>query len=567
MSLRLAAATTRKRLGAFAGTFLTALLAIALLAGGGLLLFSVLTAGTAQSRFGAAAAMVSGERSVVLSTTKDKKDKVKVKTKSEQLTGAPVLPAELTATVAGIPGTAHAVADFAFPVALESAGRPLHAPQRGSVVAHGWQSAQLAPYSLTAGTAPGPGEVVVEKSLAAGLRLGQQIHLSDRTGERDLRLAGVAAAATEVPGQAAVFVADQDVSELSGLAGPTAIGVLADGSVDRGRLIADLRRAAGGFPVRTGHDKAMADLPGAVPDYVAAISIFGFVLGITGFTAMFVLTGTISLGVRQRLRELALLRTIGATPGQLRRMLGLENALVTLVAAVPALPLGIVAAHLIATRLRDLGAVPAQFAVSLDPLVLIGAAVVGLVVSQVSTRVAVRRTVKIAPTQALQETVTEAACGWVVRVVVAAVLAGGAAAVLILVPLGGPFGMGMGFISSSLLLCAAAAAGPVVVRLLTAVVSRPVALTGVTGRVAAAISRAEIRRIAGVAIPLTLMFAVNATMLANGDILAKVTADQEAARTAAATVSVSGDGLPLGLRSGWRPRRTSRVPRPPCRRR
>jgi len=546
MSLKLAAATIRHRLGAFAGTFLTALLAITLIAGGGLLLFSVLTASTDVNRFGAAVAMVSGERSVVLSTTKDKKDKVKVKTKSEQLTGAPVLPAELTGTIAHVPGVTRAVADFAFPVALESHNRPLQAPQRASVVAHGWQSAQLAPYELTTGTAPGPGEVVLEKSLANGLKVGQEIRLNSKTGGRDLHLVGIAVTADKVPGQAAVFVADQDVTEFSGLAGPTAIGVQAGKEVDRGDLLAALRKASGGLAVLTGADKAEADLPGAVPDYIGAISIFGFVLGITGFTAVFVLTGTISLGVRQRLRELALLRTVGATPRQLRRMLGLENALVTLTAAVPALPLGIVAAGLMATRMRDLGAVPAQFTLSLNPMVLAGAAVIGLVVSQVSTWVAARRTVKIAPTQALRETVTEATRGWGLRLFAAAVLAGGAAAVLIMVPMGGPFGMGMGFISSSLLVCAAAAAGPVLVRILTAFVSRLIARTGVTGRVAASISRAEIRRIAGVAIPLTLMFAINTTMLVNGDILTKVTADQEDVRTAAATVHITGTGLPLG---------------------
>jgi putative ABC transport system permease protein len=315
--------------------------------------------------------------------------------------------------------------------------------------------------------------------------------------------------------------------------------------VDRDQLIPALQKVSGGLTVHTGDALARADLPGAVPDYIGAISIFGFVLGITGFTAVFVLTGTISLAVRQRLRELALLRTVGATPRQLRRMLGLENALVTLLAAIPALPLGIVAAQLIAGRMRDLGAVPAQFTVSLNPVVLIIAAVLGLVVSQVSTFVAARRTVKIAPTQALQETVTEATGGSIVRVLAAAVLAGGAVAVLVMVPMGGAFGMGMGFVSSSLLLCAVAALGPVLVRALTAVVSRLVALTGVTGRVAASMSRAEIRRIVGVAIPLTLMFAINATMLLNGDILSKVTADQQADRTAAATARVAN--LPLGV--------------------
>jgi putative ABC transport system permease protein len=82
----------------------------------------------------------------------------------------------------------------------------------------------------------------------------------------------------------------------------------------------------------------------------------------------------------------------------------------------------------------------------------------------------------------------------------------------------------------------------------TAVVSRLVGSTGVLGRVAGAMTRAESRRVVGVAIPLTLMFAINATMLVNGDITAEVTAGQQAARTAPATVQVAATnapGLPL----------------------
>ncbi len=540
MSTRLAAATLRHRVGAFAGTFLTSLLAITLLAGSGLLLFSVLTAGTETSRYGAADAVVSGDRAVTLTTEKTKGDKVKTKTKSEQLTGAAVLPVGLADAIAKVPGVAHAVPDTAFPVGLQADGRELKAPERASVVAHGWQSAQLAPFELTTGTAPRPGEVVLEGPLADGIALGRTVRLTSKTGTHNLRLVGVVAPAEKVPGQAAVFVNDAEVRELSGLAGPTAVAVLAKPGATPA-----LEKAAAGFTVHSGTDKARADLPGAVPDYIGAISIFGFVLGITGFTAVFVLTGTISLAIRQRLRELALLRTVGATPRQLRRMLGLENALVTALAAVPALPLGVVAANLIAGRMRDLGAVPAQFTVNLNPIVLIVAAVLGLVVSQVATFVAARRTVKIAPTQALQETVTEARGGSIVRVIAAGVLAGGAVAVLVMVPMGGAFGMGMGFVSAALLLCAAAALGPVLVRALTAVVSRLVGMTGVTGRIAASMSRAEIRRIVGVAIPLTLMFAINATMLLNGDILTRVTADQQADRTAATTARVAN--LPLGI--------------------
>ncbi|MER5267339.1 ABC transporter permease [Actinosynnema sp. NPDC002837] len=541
MMLKLAATSVRRRVGAFAGTFLTAFLAVALISGSGLLLYSVLTAGPGGDRFAGADVVVAAERSVELTTAVDKGDEVKVKTKTERLTGAAVLSDEVVGLVAAAPGVGEVVADVAFPVALDVGGVAVRAPERAAVVGHGWVSAGLTPYVLREGFAPADGEVVVGSEL--GLVVGQTVRLTTRTGARDVRVAGVVSGG--VPGQAAVFVADGQVGEWSGLGGPTAVAVrLAEGA-RLGDVVAALEEL--GVGVLTGADKVEGDLPGAVPDYVGAISIFGFVLGITGFAAVFVLTGTVSLAVRQRLRELALLRTAGATPRQLRRLLGAEIALVTVVATVPALPVGVVVAQVVAGRFRELGAVPAQFAVAVDVLVLVAAAVVGLVVTLGSTSVAARRAVRISPTQALRETVTAGGGSRVPRVVAAVVAASGAVAVLALVPLGGPLGMGMGFVSCALLLCAVAALGPVVVGGVTAVVSRLVGL-GVVGRVAGAMTRVESRRVVGVAIPLTLMFAINATMLSNGDVLGVVTAEQEAARTAPATLTVAATnapGLPL----------------------
>jgi putative ABC transport system permease protein len=539
MMARLAVARVRHRMGSFAGTFLTAFLAVALIAGSGLLLWSVLTAGPDANRFGEADAVVAGDRSIVLTTTTDKGDKVKTKTKEERLTGAQPLTTPVADAVVGTPGVTETVADYAFPVSLDVYGKPVRVPD-AMTVAHGWSSAALNPYPLRQGQAPQAGEIALQSDF--GVQLGQTVRLTSRAGTQQLRVTGVVGG--NVPGQAAVFVADSQVAELSGLAGPTAIAVRASAAG-----IDALRQQLGdNATVHTGADKVTADLPGAVPDFIGAISIFGFVLGITGFAAVFVLTGTVSLAVRQRLRELALLRTAGATPRQLRRMLRLEITLVTLTAAVPAVPLGIVVAELIAARFRELGAVPPQFTVSYNAVVLVAAVLLGLLVTVFATGIAARRAVRIAPTQALRETVTAGRVGWVPRVVVAVVLVAGAVAVLGLVPLGGPLGMGMGFISCSLLLSAAAALGPVVVGGLTAVLSRVAGVTGVLGRVAGAMTRAESRRVVGVAVPLTLMFAINATMLLNGDILTQVTADQQAARTAPATVrvaAINAPGMPL----------------------
>ncbi|GAB3855537.1 ABC transporter permease [Dactylosporangium cerinum] len=70
---------------------------------------------------------------------------------------------------------------------------------------------------------------------------------------------------------------------------------------------------------------------------------------------------------------------------------------------------------------------------------------------------------------------------------------------------------------------------------------------GPVGRLAAQVTRAEPRRVAAVAVPLVLMFAINATMLLNSRMLTGITAGEQAARTASATAQVTApQGLALG---------------------
>ncbi|MEV4135480.1 ABC transporter permease [Dactylosporangium sp. NPDC049742] len=541
--IRLAIATLRRHRGAYAGTFVAALLAVALLAGGGLLLFSVLTAKPPADRFAATSAVVAGEREISLETvtTKHKKEgktKVKRKVKTERLTGAGTLPVDLAGRIGAVPGVTGSVADYAFPVqATTGDGRPLRGADDAPVIGHGWASAVLTPYTMKNGNKPGAGEAVIDADLAARghVAVGDELRVTTRTGARTVRVSGVAAPAGRdgLPAQGALFLADADVAAVSGLPGPTAVGIF--GTADPARI----RAAAGAADVLTGADRVRADLPGALPDYIGPISIFGFVIGITAFAAVFVLTGTVTLSVRQRLRELALLRAIGATPKQLRRILGLESVVLAAVAALPAAPLGALFAEVVAARFQTLGAVPAQFEVRANVPVLLLAAAAGVLVTFVAARIAGRRAVRIAPTQALVETATAPTGGLVVRVLAALVATAGAVAVLTFVPLDGPFGMGMSFISSALLLCAVAAAGPLLVRALTAVVARPFGLAGL-------VARAEYRRVSAVAVPLVLMFAINTVMLLNGALSSRLAGQEQAARQAPATAQVAGaGGLPL----------------------
>ncbi|NUR47801.1 MAG: ABC transporter permease [Hamadaea sp.] len=533
--IRLALAGLRSRLAAFLGTFVAAVLAVALIGGAALLLFSVLTASPTTHRFDAATLMVGGDREVSLTTVKDKgKGKHKTKTKTERLSGAPALPSAWGDQLAGLPGVEQVTADYAFPLSLTT----MDGSPTGNAVGHGWASAALMPFTLQSGTAPARGQIAVDPSL--GLHTGDQVLMVSRTGVRRAVVSGVLA--QRLDEQKAVFVADTDVATVSGLTGPTAYAIFGAASADA------IGSALGTDAVYEGPDKVKADLPSALPDYIGAISIFGFVIGITSFATVFVLTGTVALTVRQRLRELALLRATGATPRQLWRLLSAETLFVTLVAAIVGGPLGVVVAEVIAARFRDLGAVPPQFAVRVNVGVLLAAIAVTVLVAQFSARLAARRAIRIAPAQALQETLVEGRTGWVFRTLTAAVCTTGALVILAVVPLDGPFGMGMTFISSALLLSAVGAAGPLLVRLLGGALSRLAGLTGIAGWLAGAFTRAENRRVTSVAVPLALMVAINAPMLLNSALSADLAADQSRARLSGSSIATGA--LPLSALPG-----------------
>ncbi|MEK8104753.1 hypothetical protein NKG94_05325 [Micromonospora sp. M12] len=224
------------------------------------------------------------------------------------------------------------------------------------MIGHGWASAALTPYTLRSGAAPGRGEVVIDADLAgrSGSAVGGRLLLTTKTGTRTMVVSGVAAPSGEdgLPAQGALFVADGEVAVVSGLPGPTAVALRTEPGTDPVALRDAVGQVAGDHTVLTGVDRVRADLPGALPDYIGPISIFGFVIGITAFAAVFVLTGTVTLGVRQRLRELALLRTAGATPVSCAAFSGGEPPARRGRRAARRAA-GVVFAHLVAARFRS----------------------------------------------------------------------------------------------------------------------------------------------------------------------------------------------------------------------
>src|SRR4051794_41807038 len=99
---------------------------------------------------------------------------------------------------------------------------------------------------------------------------------------------------------------------------------------------------------------------------------------------MFVVTSTMGLSIQQREREIALLRAVAATPGQIRRMIGWEAVLVGLIGSAagvwPGMRLGEELGHALVRH----GIVPPSFTVDASSWMPAAAAIArGVAVSPV----------------------------------------------------------------------------------------------------------------------------------------------------------------------------------------
>jgi putative ABC transport system permease protein len=147
--LRLALLSGRGRLGTFAGALVALFAASVLTTAWGMQLESVLRGHAPVERYAGASAVVTGQQIVGPDHDVPLSERARVSS-------------GLTSRLAGVPGVRAAIGDVSVPVRL--GGR--------EAVAHGWGSAQLTPYVLSAGRAPArPGEVVAGYRAALGSRL------------------------------------------------------------------------------------------------------------------------------------------------------------------------------------------------------------------------------------------------------------------------------------------------------------------------------------------------------------------------------------------------------------
>ena len=380
--LTVALATLRTRWAAFAGTFAALALGVSVIAMMTLVLAAASAGNPHQSpeRFAAAPFVIQVNPSLRVRDRTGSVDEV-------PLLAQPAVPATV---VAALPGT---IPDRSF--YAQVAGMPTGQPALG----HGWSSAAFAPYALTAGHPPRADDQIVVAGRAV---IGSRVAVVTAAGSRTYTVAGTVAPRT---GEQPVFFTDAQAARLS-----PGVDALVTGDAATAARAAAL--AGAHLEVLTGAGRHAAD-PGAVQDstdLTGLTTFLGVAAMLSAFVAVTVTATAFGLSVAQRRRDLALLRTIGATPRQVMRTICAEAALVGAAGSLAGCLLGLAGAPRLADWIVRQGLAPSWFSVNLtagSALALAAAFVAGVAVALLSVLMAAVRAGTIRPTEALREAAVE----------------------------------------------------------------------------------------------------------------------------------------------------------------
>jgi putative ABC transport system permease protein len=192
------------------------------------------------------------------------------------------------------------------------------------------------------------GEVVVDRQLADdhGLRVGQLVGLSTRSGVQDVKISGVGewGGGTSIGGATLVVPRLADVQRWFQRPGDlTRIAIAADPGVPPARLAAAVRAALPHtVTVKTGAADA-AQQADAASDAIGSF-LTPALLALSGAALLvgaFIIFNTFSITVAQRSREFALLRSLGATRAQILLAVAAEALVIGVTASVLGLLAGL----------------------------------------------------------------------------------------------------------------------------------------------------------------------------------------------------------------------------------
>src|ERR671932_713447 len=284
------------------------------------------------------------------------------------------------------------------------------------------------------------GEVALDASTVKkqGWKLGDKIAIVATAPRKDYTLVGVTqiAGVDSFGGAAVADMLLPEAQRMLGKKGFDQIQVSAKPGVTPAKLRDQLKTA---LPrtvnVRTGREEARKQSTDIRDNLSFLTTLLLAFAGISLFVGAFIIFNTFSITVTQRMREFALLRTLGASRGQVMRQVIGEGLTIGLAGSLAGLALGIVVAGGLRALFSAVGVdLPSNGNVIASRTIIVSL-VVGTLVTVVASLAPALRATRVPPVEALREGAVPTLRGASRRVTIAGALLGIAGVVLMAVGL------------------------------------------------------------------------------------------------------------------------------------
>jgi putative ABC transport system permease protein len=275
------------------------------------------------------------------------------------------------------------------------------------IFAFNWDDSPLSPLTLVSGRIPdGPGQFAIDESTAEreGFVVGRTYDVVGVNGREPFELVGLSQFGEENATAGAVLIGFTlpEVQRLDGSEGlvqyiDIASDVAPDVLIDRLQQVLPAGAEAVPGALVVEEDKG---------DFTSVINIFGNVLLafalVAVFVSTFIISNTFNILLGQRVRQLALLRALGASTSQVRTMSLFESLIVGLVASALGLGGGVLLALGLRAVMSALGMTLPAIAIILSPRTIIAALIVGVGVTLLASLAPARRAAKVPPVAAMR---------------------------------------------------------------------------------------------------------------------------------------------------------------------
>ncbi|GAA4381983.1 FtsX-like permease family protein [Actinomadura verrucosospora] len=191
--------------------------------------------------------------------------------------------------------------------------------------------------SLDAALKPGTAMVDEKTAETSGRALGETLRIRTANGAVPVKITAVYAAGAGLDG---IIVPERDFTRYFGAVDPAGIYVKTrdDVPASQSRRVVD----AAARPYPAAKVSSSAEFEETMTKAIdTVLMIFGGLLGLAIVIALFGIANTLTLSVVERTRESALLRALGLTKRQLRRMLSVEALVMAVIGAATGVVLGV----------------------------------------------------------------------------------------------------------------------------------------------------------------------------------------------------------------------------------